>query len=309
MRHLFIYGFVIFAIILTQETTHADSLIISRQMQYEYALKLFDQKDYSTAIVEFKRFVHFFPKSPKKDLVTFKIGQCLFFTKKYHEASRLFNQIILKDTDVNLVRQSVFYQSRSFMHEGNVGYAQIVLQNYLKLTDDILVKDQIYFNLAMIHISEVKKGKLDSLDPAIKYLSKISPAGVTKYHADDQLKVVEQAQQAPKKNPTLAGILSIIPGGGFVYCERYKDGAVSFLLNVGMMVAAYQAWDNDNEALAGVIGFIETGFYSANIYGAVASTHKYNRAQMLKILDQEFYVQSMIDPQKKGIALTLNFPF
>ncbi|MBU2430409.1 MAG: hypothetical protein KKH99_06930, partial [Proteobacteria bacterium] len=260
-------------------------------------------------LVEFKRFVHFFPESAQKQTAQFKIGQCLFYTGKYHEAAQIFNQIILADTDPALVSQSVFFQSRAFMHQNNPGYAQVVLHNYLKLTRDTAIKDQIYFNLAMIQISEARKGKSEALDQALEYLEKISPENMPSYAADTRIDMVKKAKQIPQKNPTLAGVLSIIPGGGFAYCGRYKDAAVTFLLNVGLMVAAFQAWENDNEALAGVIGFVETGFYSANIYGGVSSAHKYNRAQVIRILNQEVHIQPKIDPEKKGASLTLNFPF
>lgn len=292
-----------------QGSAYSESLVITHDMQYEYASQLFDQQDYDTAIVEFKRFVHFFPESLQKDQAEFRIGQCLFYTKKYHDAARIFNQIIIEDKKQDLVRQSVFLQSRAFMHQNNPGYAQVVLQNYLKMTEDTSIKDQIYFNLAMIQISEAKKGKPELLDQALKYLEKISPDNAKSYSAENHISLVQNAKQAQEKNPTLSGVLSVIPGGGFAYCGRYKDAAVTFLLNVGLMVATWQAWENDNEALAGVIGFVETGFYSANIYGGVASAHKYNRAQVIKILNQEFYIQSKIDPEKKGASLTLNFPF
>ena len=37
------------------------SIVINENMQYQYALKLLDEKDYDTSLVEFKRFIHFFP--------------------------------------------------------------------------------------------------------------------------------------------------------------------------------------------------------------------------------------------------------
>jgi hypothetical protein len=75
------------------------------------------------------------------------------------------------------------------------------------------------------------------------------------------------------------------------------------------MAAAYKAYDNDNIALAGVIGFVETGFYTSNIYGSITSAHKYNLAQRLKVLDKEFSITSKIDPEKKGYELSFNFEF
>ncbi len=291
-------------------SANQNTLVISHDMQYEYAYKLFTAKDYDTAIVEFKRFVHFFPESKLVNTAVFNIALSRFYLKDYHEAARAFNDIIIKDEDDELTRKSVFFQSQAFILMGNTGYAQLVLQNYLKLSDDPDIKDQIYYNLAMIHLTEAKKGKAESLELARSYLDKISIKNTKNFQVENHIDLIIKAEQADKKNPSLAGMFAVIPGGGFLYCERYKDALVTFLLNASLMIAAYQAWDNDNEALAGVIGFVETGFYSANIYGAISSAHKFNRAQVHKFLDREFYLLSKWDLQKGGgLEITLNFPF
>jgi hypothetical protein len=46
-----------------------------------------------------------------------------------------------------------------------------------------------------------------------------------------------------------------------------------------MIFAAVEAFDNDNEALGGLLTFFEIGLYSGNVYSAVNSAHKYNRKQ------------------------------
>jgi len=284
-------------------------LVITSGMQYEYALKLFNEKDYETAIVEFKRFIHFFPDDEHKDLVEFNIGVCLFNLKKFHDAARAFNEIIINGKENNMTKEAFFFQSKAFMSLGNTGYAQIVLQNYLKLADDLETKDRIYLNLAKIHLTEARNGRPDSLNLAREYLSKISNSGVSKYNTDQYLDLIIKVENAPKKNPTAAGFFAIIPGGGFLYCERYHDALVTFLLNAGLMYAAYEAYDHDNKALAGVIGFVEVGFYTGNIYGSISSAHKYNQAQKMKILNQDFSISSRFDMEKKGYELSFNYEF
>ena len=195
------------------------------------------------------------------------------------------------------------------MNIGNTGYAQIVLQNYLKMVDDIETKDRIYFNLGKIHLTEARKGKPESLSLSKEYFSKISESGKIIFPTDQYIDLIIKAEQAPQKNPALAGIFSIIPGGGFLYCERYHDAVITFLLNAGLMVAAWEAFDNDNKALAGVITFVETGFYSGNIYGAISSAHKYNRAQTIHILNKEFSITSRINLEQKGYEVSLDYPF
>ncbi len=305
------YFLILFLLLALVQNTHAreDQLIITAQNQYAYAEKLFNDQDYDTAIVELKRFIHFFPDSMLVDQARFTLAVCLFNLRKYHEAARAFNDIIIKDRGNDLTKDAYFYQSKSFLNMGNTGYAQIVLQNFLKLTEKRETKDRIYFNLVQLHLEEARKSIPGSLALARKYVSKISDSGADKYNTDHYADLIFKAEHAPKKNPTVAGLSAIIPGGGFLYCERYHDALVTFLLNAGLMVAAYEAYDKDNIALASVIGFVETGFYTGNIYGSISSAHKYNLAQRLKILNQEFSISSAFDPEKKEYAVSFNFGF
>jgi tetratricopeptide (TPR) repeat protein len=311
MKSLIMLTACFLAILFFHETSCAGNkgLVITPDLQFEYAQTLFNDQDYETAMVEFKRFAHFFPDHDRTDQAEFNIGVCLFNLKKFHDAARAFNKIILKAQENPMTEQAFFFQSRAFLNLENFGYAQIVLQNFLKLTEDPETKDRIYFNLAQIRLAEVRKGKDASLVPARQYLLKISAAGAVKYSVDQHLAMILRAEHMPKKNPTAAGLFAVIPGGGFLYCERYHDALITFLLNTGLMVAACEAFNNDNTALAGVIAFVETGFYAGNIYGSISSAHKYNRAQTIQILNREFSITSRLDPENNGYEFSLNYPF
>lgn len=297
----------LFLIFPAPEGSCEEKITITSEMQYDYAQTLFRNKDYDAARVEYKRFIHFFPESGRLAEAKFNIAVCLFEQKKYMEAARDFNEIILEEGPY--AGEAYFYQARAFINLGNTGYAEIVLQNYLKLTDDLKTKDRIYAELARLHLLQAKAFKPDSLALAKEYLSKISPSGTHAHEAEKNMDLILEAEKAPRKNPGAAGFFSIIPGGGFLYCERYQDALVTFLLNAGLMLAAYEAYENDNKALAGVIGFVETGFYMGNIYGAVSSAHKYNQAGVLKVLNRDMALAPKIDPGGRGFAVTLDFDF
>ena len=278
-------------------------------MQIGYADTLFKNKDYDAAIIEYKRFVHFFPESEHLYQMKFKIAVCLFEQKKYMDAAKAFNDIILENPEEPDTGEAYFYQANAFINLGNMGYAEIVLQNYLKLSDDLKTKDRIYAELARLHLAQARAFKPNSLSLAKEYLSKISPSSANARDTEKTMDLIIAAEKAPKKNPRAAGFFSIIPGAGFLYCERYQDALVTFLLNTGLMLAAYEAYDKDNKALAGVIGFVETGFYMGNIYGSVSSAHKYNQAGILRILNRDISLAPKIDTEGKGLAMTLYFDF
>ena len=116
----------------------------------------------------------------------------------------------------------------------------------------------------------------------------------------------------PYKDPTTAGVLAgVLPGLGHVYCNRYKDGAVAFLLNGLFIWAAVESFHNDNDVLGAILVFAEVGWYTGNIYSAVNSAHKYNR----KLKDD--FLQGLPDSLNLGLlatrqghlGLTLSFSF
>ena len=317
MKFLLIYLTALALVLdLNSAIAHASSndrsgLFITADMQFDYAQALFEQKDFTAAQVEFKRFIHFFPKDPRHDRADYTAGVALFRSEQYYEAAKRFDTIIRQSKNINnpWARQSCFMQSQAFEAMGNTGYAQVVLQNYLKLTRDTDTKDRIYLELARMHIRNTATPGKDELDNARKNLMLISPAKQQEYNVTKQLESINNAMNAPTKSPVLAGILAIIPGGGMLYCERYKDAFISFCFNTGLIWAAYTAFDNDNPALGGVITFVETGFYSGNIYGSITAAHKYNKAAKIKILNKTFDFEPGFDPANKSFFLKLTHGF
>ncbi|MFH1887186.1 MAG: tetratricopeptide repeat protein [Pseudomonadota bacterium] len=80
----------------------------------------------------------------------------------------------------------------------------------------------------------------------------------------------------PYKSPTVAGALAVMPGAGHLYLGRYQDAFIAFLLNAGLGIAAWEAFDNDMPALGGVVSVAAFGFYAGNFYGAVTGARKHN---------------------------------
>ncbi len=285
-------------------------IVITPDLQYEYAQELFQEQDHIAAQVEFKRFIHFFPDDPRADESEFKIGIALYRSGQFNGAARIFNTIINKEKIENdYTRESYFMQSKAFLAMDNPGYAGVVLQNFLKLTDDLATKDRIYLELARLHIRETRKLGKNKLDQAETYLTLISPERKKEYKTSARLEAITKVRSAPQKNPTLGGILALIPGGGFLYCERYKDAFVTFCLNAGLIYGAYEAFNSDNPGLGGVISFVESGFYAGNIYGSISAAHKYNKLQQIKILYQQFNITAGIDPGGRSYLITFNHPF
>ncbi|MBI9092445.1 MAG: outer membrane protein assembly factor BamD [Desulfobacterium sp.] len=260
-------------------------LYIAPDMQYTYAQKCFEERDFSTALVEFKRFAHFFPQDQRVRQATFFTGKALYHIKDYNRAKQVFETLLFPFSEDPLVTEAYFMLGSTYERMGKSGRAEVVLQNLLLLTDDIATKDRIHATLGWSNLKRSQDMEPAALERAESHMDKLSQPGALTYGKKRLKKTLTTIQQEKQKSPTLAGVAALVPGMGFLYCERYRDAAISFLLNAALIMAAHESFDEGHDALGGVITFVEAGFYSGNIYGAISSAHKYNRTQRQQTLE------------------------
>lgn len=284
-------------------------LVITAAMQYDYARQCLEKKDYETAVVEFKRFVHFFPGHEEEMPARYGIGMALYRQGKFRAAARAFNEIILDGRDRPLIVEACFMQAESFLQIKNTAYAQIVFQNTLKLFTDQEIQDRAHAGLARVYLIQARNMEKGALDAARDHLEMISPMNRQQFETLDILGMISDIENADRKNPVLSGTLSVIPGLGYLYCERFHDAVMTFCLNAGLILAAVKAHEQSNDPLAAVLAAVETGFFSGNVYGAVTAAHKYNRAQRLRILDRYFSIGPVVGSADKSISLVIRYDF
>lgn len=90
------------------------------------------------------------------------------------------------------------------------------------------------------------------------------------------LKVLKMMKEQKKKSPSLARILSIIPGGGYLYTNHKGSALTAFVINSLLGYATYTSIKSKNYGVAGVCGFLNLSFYIGNINGAGRSAVRYN---------------------------------
>ena len=96
---------------------------------------------------------------------------------------------------------------------------------------------------------------------------------------------MNEFQYIPSKSPSLAGVFYIFPGGGYAYCGRFNDALISLVINSACAAAACESFDKDLNVLGGMIAAVGIGFYGGNIYGGVASAHKYNKTKKIEFIN------------------------
>jgi len=292
MRKIFIPIFVGILLFLPVNGFSGDSVIVDAQKQYELAQTLFEEKEFSAAAHEYIRFFHLFPNHEKVAEVKYKTGVSFFYAGRFEDAARHLEKIAADFSDSGFASDAMFKLSELYVAMENPGRAASVLRNLITLTRNPQVHDRACFMLGWLLLDKADVFKSQSdynvypVREAEKYFSMISLEGKKKYRMEDSITSLKKMRYLKKKTPAVAGVLSIIPGGGFLYCERYRDALVSFLLNSSLIFAAYQSFENDNYFLGGAISFVEAGFYAGNIYGSVASAHKYNKNKQKEFIDK-----------------------
>jgi len=293
-------------VLLTGAANAADPLTIDADSQYRFAQSRLDADAFDEAIAEFNRFIHFFPDDPRSPRARFQTGVAHYRAGRYLSAAAIFDRQTRNYKGLPLQNEAFFMLSRSHADQGMTEQALLDLHNLLAVADDVDVIDRARYEQGWLHVGQ---GQWQQADRAF---GAITPANRDRYRIADLRHSMAAHDQIQTKTPTLAGTFSIVPGGGQLYCNRYRDALTAFLINAGLILAAWEAFDNDLPALGGVITFVEFGFYAGNIYGAVSSAHKFNRDRMDAFksrLERNKSMPLSLAPAPGGAALLLSFDF
>lgn len=298
--------FVMGIFLLAGIANASDVLTIDADSQYRFAQSRLDADASDEAIAEFNRFIHFFPDDPRVPRARFLTGMAHYRAGRYPAAAAVFDRQTVDYEGLPLQNEAFFMLSRSHAAQGKIEQAQLDLHNLMAVAAKVDVIDRSRYEQGWLHLEQ---GQWQQADRAFEA---ITPANRSRYRIAHLRRSLAAYDEIPTKNPTLAGTLSIVPGGGQFYCNRYRDGLTAFLVNAGLILAAWEAFDNDLPALGSVITFVEFGFYAGNIYGAVSSAHKFNRDRMDAFknrLNRNRSIPLSLSPAPGGAALLLSFHF
>lgn len=280
--------------------------------QFAFAEHLFSRGDTDRAITEYERFLFLFPEDGRGDEARYRIGMAHAGTGKEREAIEAFSRIIdrhgarpVTESDGFTVRAYVRI-SEAYVRMGETGQALNNLNNLAAVTDSPEIIGEARYRMGWILL------EAGHWENAARLFRQIPPDQTGPYRLPELFSAMEGYGEIPRKNPAVAGTLAVIPGMGYLYCGRPRDALVSLLLNGGMILAAYQAFENDNPALGGLLTLVELGFYSGNIYGSISSAHKYNQNQAERFISEvrrRHKIDLSLAPVPGGAVLSLHYPF
>jgi tetratricopeptide (TPR) repeat protein len=279
------------------------AVLLDPDRQFQFAEHYFQKGEYYRAIGEYERFIFFFPEARQVELARYRVGRAYLKGERYQEAIRAFKRLMDEYQTSAYAIKSYFRISEAYVQLGLYDQAFINLENLITIASDQDTKDEAYYQSGWICLEKWL------WEDAHTYFEKISPQSREKYRLRQLSQELDKKNLLKRKDPSIAGLLAIVPGAGHLYCKRYRDALVSFLVNGALILAAYEAFDHDQNALGGIITFVEVGFYAGNIYSAVNSAHKYNldeKDRFLRYLKDRARISISLGGPQENKALMLS---
>ena len=294
--------------LLACRITFSHALSIEPDQQFTFAQQLYQNGQYRRAAEEYQRFAFFFPDEPRSREALYLAGDAFFNGREIDTALGILIDLS-RQTPLDAVATKAFFlMAECYLHLGSPSEAQLQLHNLVALSDNEDVRDRAYFRMGWIHIEQMDWAAAQRAFDHVRPSSRLPVPQVTR--------ALAQTDTIPQKNPALAGTLSIVPGAGQLYCARYQDALAAFLVNVGLIWAAVDAFDQEQYALGGLLSFVGAGFYTGNIYSAISSAHKYNLRQNQDFIDHlkqnlnlSLNTGSSEHPRRASLCLTFNVQF
>ena len=254
---------------------------IDEELQMGLADEFFKEGDYYRAVTEYKRFLFFFPQSGRVEEALSRIVKSYFNGKKWDEAVATCDEWLKKFPVSSRANEAYLLKGLALSEKKELSQARFSFRKAQETSPGTALADEAQFQIARTYVKEEKWREAAEEFRKIDKTAKLYPKG--EYWG----KGLDRMDQVPHKSPAAAGILAaVLPGAGHVYTERYRDAAVAFLLNGAFIWGMIESFQNNNNVVGGILTFFELGWYSGNIYSAVASAHKYNKKEREQYLDE-----------------------
>ena len=280
-------------------------IIINCDDQFNFAHTCMDRGEYGLAVGEFERFMHFFPESPMVPEARYLIGVCFLRNQQFDKARQVFSQIIKGLPGGPFAGKALFMIGESYYQQDTFKEAGYYFQKIIETYEASALKNDSLYRLGWIRM------QADAWQDASEIFGTVGEKSRF-YDTSHQLAELSlEGEKLPYKSPGWAASLAIVPGLGHAYTGRYKDAAVSFMLNGLFIWAAAESFRQDHDVLGGILTCLELGWYAGNIYSAANVAHKHNR----KVRDdfrrglKERFDLSLYSAGEALVGLALTFHF
>lgn len=244
--------------------------------QLRFADELRADGEFAKAIVEYQRFLSFYPHAPERGRAILALFGSYRQSGQFEEAARYGRGLIEHLTAPEVLSDGLVL---------TVGYDWMMLGNsrlartYFTRVTDSPDSDARQRARLLEGLSYVREGEWAQARSAF---SRVSDGGDPQHplaaRARTLAALAAEGDALRMKSPAVAGVLGIVPGLGYLYSGYPGTALSSALVNGLFWVATYKAFQADNTALGITLGLLSVGWYGGNITGSVSTANRRNAA-------------------------------
>ena len=268
-------------------------ILLTEDTDLKVADAFMDEHEYYRAITEYKKFLILFPESDKADYALSRIGSAYYHGEEYEASARTLANLREKYPDSAYAPEALYFEGLGYWKLKKYANAKTALEGVAASYPDSRFAPLALVADAMLALDQddVNVGRQSMENLVAAY-----PDYPASMKADETLGLFDQYQNLPRKSEVLAGIMSaVVPGSGYIYAEHYGDGITAFLINALAIAGTVTAVNNENYAVAAIVGGVGLPFYLGNIYGSANAAKKWNIAVRNEL--------------RNRVAVTLGFDF
>jgi tetratricopeptide (TPR) repeat protein len=237
------------------------------QSSLSFADKLFDQTEYYRAITEYERALYFDCKNINDSIY------CYYqIIKSYYRGKEFDNAVSFIRSNRSQIDKNLEIATKLNYYTG-ICYLKLEMPSfslYYFEKDSSYAKSKLFSGISHLYLHnwECAQTKfLSVLNSDDTEVAKI--AGI-------MLEYCNGGRKTGRKNPYLAGSLSIIPGLGYLYTKHYQSALSAFTLNLLLFGSSYEFQYRGYKVVSITALAFAIAWYIGNIFGSVSSANRLN---------------------------------
>lgn len=239
-----------------------------------FADSLFQKGDYLNAAHEYKRLLFLHPDTPQSDFIAFRVAASYQNAGTLENAIRAYQFLIDTYPESSLVARckNNIAQCHILSSDSKPGLSS--LKRFLEEHTESALAPRAHFTIGIVHID---KGEWTQARQVWNDVSLTYPESPFAEVSNRLAEKVKDAQNLPRRSPTVAGVLSaLVPGSGQVYTGRTVDGLYAFVSVAVLGGASFYYADRGRYEVAVPIGILGAFFYGNSIYQGIQTARTFN---------------------------------
>ena len=251
-----------------------ESIVLTGDVQMRLGDAFMAEGEYYRAVTEYKKYLILFPGGRQSDTALFKTGRAYYLGLEYESAVQIFASLRSRFPDSSHAAEATYHEGICNAKLNRLDKAAAAFEAAATTETALEIAPRARLGRALV---EFDRGDLGETRNDLQRFIADFPADPRAGKVETTLSLLPQDGELPRKSPLTAGILSaIVPGSGHMYAGHSGDGATALLLNGLFIAGTAVAIQQENYAVAGVVGIIGLPFYIGNIYGAANAATKWN---------------------------------